>query len=274
MLISTNSGLYSARPDQPRVPMAEAMDFFRDAGFDAVDVNFCATIYTEPHRHEPILDGDWQKNLDALLEAIRRNNLTVSHTHLPFYRYDLPDAGTLVEYDRLMRLSIDATEYIGAKYAVIHPYRDETGATSVEGTMKHLLPFRDAARKKGVTLCVENMHFTPSAVLCEIVDRLETAACYDVGHANLSGFDQGAYIRALGKRLKALHLHDNYGTKDDHSLPFLGTVDWPAIMAALRDTGYDGVFNYEVAASKLPMALRMEHAHYLIRAAYILLKKT
>ena len=40
MLISTNSGLYSARPNDLRVPMAEAMDFFGRMGFEAVDVNF------------------------------------------------------------------------------------------------------------------------------------------------------------------------------------------------------------------------------------------
>ena len=59
MLISTNSGLYSARPNDLRVPMAEAMDFFGRMGFEAVDVNFAATIYDEPEKHEPILDGDW-----------------------------------------------------------------------------------------------------------------------------------------------------------------------------------------------------------------------
>ena len=58
MLISTNSGLYSARPNEPRISLEEAMDFFARVGFEAVDVNFCATIYREPFRHEPILDGD------------------------------------------------------------------------------------------------------------------------------------------------------------------------------------------------------------------------
>ena len=70
MLISTNSGLYSARPNDLRAPMAEAMDFFGRMGFEAVDVNFAATIYDEPEKHEPILDGDWQQNLDTVLAAI------------------------------------------------------------------------------------------------------------------------------------------------------------------------------------------------------------
>lgn len=52
-----------------------------------------------------------------------------------------------------------------------------------------------------------------------------------------------------------LHLHDNYGTRDDHSMPYFGTIDWDEIMRALRDIGYEGTFNYEVAATHLPMAL-------------------
>ena len=68
-----------------------------------------------------------------------------------------------------------------------------------------------------------------------------------------------------------LHLHDNYGTRDDHSMPYFGTIDWEEIMRALRDIGYEGTFNYEVAATHLPMALREDHARYLVDAAKMLL---
>ena len=124
MLISTNSGLYSARPNDLRVPMAEAMDFFGRMGFEAVDVNFAASIYVEPEKHEPILDGDWQQNLDTVLAAIRRNNLAVSHTHLPFYNYEMEDKERLAFCDQMTYRAIDASAYIGAKYAVIHPGAD------------------------------------------------------------------------------------------------------------------------------------------------------
>ena len=112
MLISTNSGLYSARPNDLRVPMAEAMDFFGRMGFEAVDVNFAATIYDEPEKHEPILDGDWQQSLDAVLAAIRRNNLVVSHTHLPFYNYEMDDKERLAFCDQMTYRAIDASAYI------------------------------------------------------------------------------------------------------------------------------------------------------------------
>jgi len=274
MLISTNSGLYSAVPDAPRIPMAEAMDFFARAGFEAVDVNFCAIIYREPFRHEPILDGDWRKNLDALLAAIRRCGLVISHTHVPFYNYR--EEGPEQDFrNERMYLAIDATAYIGAEYAVIHPQRDipGTGETLVQETVQRLSPFNAYAKERGVTLCVENMFTTSAEQLRQIIEALDCCACWDVGHANLGKFDQYESITTLGSRLRVLHLHDNYGTKDDHSLPFLGTVDWQGILRGLKDIGYEGTFNYEVAASKLPVELRMDHARYLVDAAKYLLKR-
>lgn len=271
MLISTNSGLYSARPNDLRVPMAEAMDFFGRMGFEAVDVNFAATIYDEPEKHEPILDGDWQQNLDTVLAAIRRNNLVVSHTHLPFYNYEMDDKERLAFCDQMTYRAIDASAYIGAKYAVIHPQRDAEKHTLIDRTVALLTPFNEYAKARGVTLCVENMYTTYPEELREIVDRMACGACWDVGHAKFGKHPQYESMTLLGKRIRVLHLHDNYGTRDDHSMPYFGTIDWDEIMRALRDIGYEGTFNYEVAATHLPMALREDHARYLVDAAKMLL---
>lgn len=270
MLISTNSGLYSAVLGQPRVPMAEAMNFFARMGFEAVDVNFAATIYEGSEKHEPILDGDWKKNLDEVVDAIKKGGMVISHTHLPFYNYT-EDSDKRRQNDAMMLLSIEATSYIGAKYAVIHPHRDAEKHTLIDETIARLTPFNALAKSLGVTLCVENMYTTSPEELCEIVDRLGCAACWDVGHANFGKHDQYAGMTLLGKRIQVLHLHDNYGTRDDHTPPFFGTIHWAEVMRALRDIGYAGTFNYEVAASKVPLELREAHARYLVDAARLLL---
>lgn len=271
MLISANTGLYSARNGAGRIPMAQGMDFFASAGFEAVDVNFCAVIYPEPERHEPVLDGDWRKNIDQVLARIQHNHLEISHTHLPFFHYLLPDRETLAYYHEMTFRAIEATTRLGAQYAVVHPFRNEQNQTLIEQTVSLLAPFQEAAAKHGVTLCVENMNTTTAQELCQIVDLMGCAACWDVGHANLFGLNQSASIRTLGKRLQTLHLHDNYGVKDDHSLPFLGSVDWQGVMQALQDIQYPGTFNYEVNATHIPMELRMDHARYLVDAAKLLL---
>lgn len=271
MLISTNSGLYSAREGKPRYRMADAMTFFSETGFEAVDVNFCATVYREEFRHECILDGDWKKNLDEVMDAAARGGLKIVHTHAPFPRPSStgdPDYPTFVE---MLFRSIEATAYIGAEYIVVHPLRDERGETSVDLTVQDLKPYADAAGNAGVTLAVENMASTDEYQLIEIADRLGSGICWDIGHANIKGLNQPEAIRRMGKRLKVLHLHDNYGEKDNHNAPYFGNINWKDIVAALEETAYQGVFNYEVSPRSIPEALYRELAAYLVKAAKDLL---
>ena len=275
MLISTNSGLYSKRMGQSRYLMTDAMDFFARMGFDAVDVNFAATIYDGEEKHEPVLDGDWKANVAAVRERILANGLAVSHTHLPFYDYEMADKDMLNYNNQMTFRSIEASALVGAKLAVIHPQRQQGTAyfrpTLVKRTVELLTPFREAAEKAGVTLCVENMNTTTPEQLLEIANGLNCAVCWDCGHANLAGVNQHDAIVYLGNKVQVLHLHDNYGAKDDHALPFLGNVDWAGLLKGLREVGYPGTFNYEVSAPALPHDLREEHARYMVKAARCLL---
>ena len=54
-------------------------------------------------------------------------------------------------------------------------------------------------------------------------------------------------IRILGKDISILHLHDNSGHWDDHLLPGMGNINWPAVFEALEAIGYSGVYNFELA---------------------------
>ncbi len=56
--------------------------------------------------------------------------------------------------------------------------------------------------------------------------------CFDAGHAHLAGgvlpgFDT---MRDL---VVSAHIHDNHGEKDEHLVPYEGTIDWRAALAAL-----------------------------------------
>ena len=57
-------------------------------------------------------------------------------------------------------------------------------------------------------------------------------------------------VRALGKRVCALHLHDNDTTCDKHLVPFTPgcNLPWDAFMAALRKCGFVGSLMLESCA--------------------------
>ena len=79
----------------------------------------------------------------------------------------------------------------------------------------------------------------------EFMDHPLFGAAWDVGHANMDGIDHHDEIVTLGKNLKAIHVHDNYGDKDRHLAPFLGKLDIDSLMRGLIDSGYEGYFTFE-----------------------------
>jgi sugar phosphate isomerase/epimerase len=129
----------------------------------------------------------------------------------------------------------------------------------------------DYAKGGPTTLCLENL--SPGSGVCDSADfdRIFTACgskrlgiCLDTGHANLAGVDSAAFVRHAGSRLKALHVADNLGQQDNHMLPYgAGTVPWPGVLSALREIGYDGLFNFEVPGeNRCPAGVRLRKLAY------------
>ena len=77
-------------------------------------------------------------------------------------------------------------------------------------------------------------------------------------------------VRKLGSRTKLLHVHDNYGGKDNHNGLCQGITDWKALALALKEVGYDGVFSLEVGLKStynLSTEVMWAYADYCYKAA-------
>lgn len=285
LLLSANSGLHSARAGRPRYPMAEAMDFFADAGFEAVDVNFAATVKEGEFLHEPVLDGEnWRENVLAVRARAEERGLAIFHTHAPFkYRYLDREAPEFPRCDLMMRRSIEAAALLGAKRVVVHPVlTPDRSATNMEESIQALGPLADYARGFGVRLAVENMCATGPETVRIIADETGADICWDAGHAHIRGLDQEESLKLLGQRVKVLHLHDNYGSRgrsireasknDLHQPPYYGDLDWQSLLRGLKAIGFTGGFNFEVSSGRLPDSLRMNNARYIVKAAREMLR--
>jgi sugar phosphate isomerase/epimerase len=86
----------------------------------------------------------------------------------------------------------------------------------------------------------------------EDLDGLDVGVCLDYGHAHLMG-DLGEAIETLSGHLWTTHVHDNGGSRDDHLVPYAGTIDWDAAMMTTQKIGYDGVFMLEVGDTGDPV---------------------
>lgn len=123
-----------------------------------------------------------------------------------------------------------------------------------------LLPF---AKEHSVKIATENMWNWDKALdrscfatcatpqsFCEHLDEVnddDFVACLDIGHAEMKGSDTTAVemIKALGSKLQALHIHDNDKWHDSHQIPFSMSIDFCAVLKALKQIGYNGYFTLE-----------------------------
>jgi hexulose-6-phosphate isomerase len=112
------------------------------------------------------------------------------------------------------------------------------------------------AEKVGVTIAVENVwnKFLLSPLeMRAFVDQFgskNVGVYFDVANTLAFGYPEH-WIEILGSRIKRVHFKDyrrNVGTVDGFCDLLSGDVDWPAVMAALRKTGYDGW----IAAEMIP----------------------
>ena len=80
------------------------------------------------------------------------------------------------------------------------------------------------------------------------LDGIDAGICLDYGHAHIMG-DLGEAIEAISGHLWTTHVHDNGGKRDDHLVPYAGTVNWDLAMMETQKIGYDGVMLFEVGSA-------------------------
>lgn len=111
-----------------------------------------------------------------------------------------------------------------------------------------------SAEKLGVVIGVENVwnKFLSSAwemrAFIDSVNSPFVGSYFDVGNCLRTGYP-GQWIRMLGSRIKAIHFKDfrvNVGNLNGFVDLFEGDVDYPAVISALKEIGYDGYCVVEV----------------------------
>lgn len=146
---------------------------------------------------------------------------------------------------------------------------------------RRLIPY---AKEAGIRIALENVGTVSVCSTPERLIRLHDTlndpvftVCLDVGHCLLQGVDPAEAVRALGHRLAngCLHIHDNGGTCDEHTLPYHGQVNWESVMEALAEIGYRGELSYEASGflKNLPDALLVDALSYMASIGHYLIER-
>ncbi len=230
-------------------------------------------------------DGKRVALLRSLPAIAKKYGVAIGQTHAAFFfETDCYDEAYIAEHIRLKKEEIRLTAELGCPYMVMHPMFFSGWAPNREverskrENIRILRELCDYAQSYGVTIALENMPGSPAGnfacstagELVAYIDEINApnlGACLDFGHANVSvssGIGRGEdaitrYVEILGERIVCLHVHDNTGSYDLHSLPLSishGGIKWEEVALALKRVGYGGTFNAEVSFSvRYPKAL-------------------
>jgi len=164
-------------------------------------------------------------------------------------RIDAEEDDSQDQYVRLLENRIEFCSSIGGDAVVIHPppRREEDYSSSLKRSLRVFEKVRPLCEELSITLAIENCFPKDEEAISFYFDEFPAefvGFCFDSGHAHINGnFDQ---LLGFGERLKALHLHDNRGERDDHQPPFWGTIDWNRVRRWIKDGKYKKPINFEI----------------------------
>ena len=279
MKLCVTSGIIRQYSDGTPVPFDEALSFLKRAGFDEIDLDITTPL---------MLREDWEANFHSMVDQAVTAGIRIRYAHLPF---DYPNKNSAYNWDDFYTAScraISMAAAAGVDCAAIHPRafmtRDYDAAAEHEAAFRFLMPYRDYAKQAGLILALENSrgpgksalpetkrYLTEVDDLIQLADELDIGICWDTGHANISAQAQKESLLKIGKRLKMVHINDNWADDDIHTAPFLGSICWREVIEGLKAVGYSGSLNLEVSCNRLPEALRIIYAEYMASSARVLI---
>lgn len=186
----------------------------------------------------------------------------------------------------ILKKWIDLYEAIGIKNMVLHldvyNMEDKSIAEIHAANLEKLKEIDDYITGRNIRICLENLfrrgidHIDQLLMMLERIGSDQFGITLDTGHLNIvKTTSQRDFILAAGSALHALHINDNEGEKDQHLMPFgRGTVDFAEVIAALKEIGYNGIFNYELPGEALfcPLMVRDRKLRYIKEGYRYLMK--
>jgi sugar phosphate isomerase/epimerase len=235
----------------PLNPVLEEIEAVAEMGFDYVELTMDA-----PMAHHSVL----KEQQDAVLSAIRRLGLGLV-CHLPTFvsAADLTPGLREASVRELVE-SLETAKALGTEKVVLHPaHASGLGRRALELFRRHMRESLStvllAAQSLDVRVGLENM----PPIACSLSDPEDFTEVFhqfphlemtlDLGHAHIDspgGQRNLAFIERFAGRIGHVHASDNRGSADDHLPVGVGSLDFPCVIRALHEIGYDDTMTLEV----------------------------
>lgn len=224
----------------------------REAGYDGVEVLLAEDGPLHLHSTE-------EEILAVKAMAERENMALYSVASHLYWQYPLTSNDPAVR-DKAMHIArkqLNAAALLGCDTVLIVPGQVDPATpydVAYERALCAMQALAPYAGEKGVTIGVENVwnRFLLSPLeMRDFIDRVghsRVAAYFDVGNVLRDGYPE-QWIRILGRRIAKVHVKDYRVQADGAGFVDLlnGDVDFPAVIGALKEIGYDGWITAELA---------------------------
>ncbi|HQX53153.1 MAG TPA: sugar phosphate isomerase/epimerase family protein [Planctomycetaceae bacterium] len=250
-----------AFPYPGKMSLKQCLQMAKDAGFDGIELNYDLDSDLSPK--------SGTKEFTAIRRMAEEIGIAISGVcSFLFWPYPLTsnDPAERARGMELAGLMTQAAHDLGTKNllvvpgAVHMPWRADHDPTPndvcdqrAKEAIGKLLP---GAEKLGVSLNIENIFFNGYLMspfeMNAFVDHFSSEYVnvhFDTGNIMEYQFPEH-WIPILGKRTRNVHLKEYSKKSTDHSLesfrPLLdGTTNWPAVMDAFANVGYDSYLTFE-----------------------------
>ena len=198
----------------------ERARMIKEAGFDCVIANADKNFN---HQNGPI---------KKQIKEFKKQGLKLSSLHMRYSDTDLKhffyDDKIGDKLEKTIKKDLKLAKKYGFTCVVVHLKEEVT-----EVGLNRLKRILTLCEKLDVPIAIENIDYL--AVFKEVFEKIDNKYlrfCYDSGHNHCfdSYYD---YFENYGDKLICLHLHDNDGSDDQHTLNKLGDIDWKEIAKKL-----------------------------------------
>ncbi|MCR2815219.1 sugar phosphate isomerase/epimerase family protein [Microbacterium jiangjiandongii] len=213
-------------------------------GFEAVELPLEAVGDWSAHRARDLLDS---LGLRAVVVGAMGSGRSL-----------LERAGNVPATQQYLRVCIETARVVGSP-VVAGPFYAPTGVTwrmsaderedAAAQLRRNLAPLAEVASDSGVTIAIEPLNRYETSVVNTVEQAIDVFAplfgagvglALDTYHLNIEEKRPTDAIRAAGRAIAHVQVcgSDRGPVGDDHT-------DWPAVLDALDDAGYDGILGVE-----------------------------
>lgn len=183
--------------------------------------------------------------LESQMELFKKYNLRPSSLHSKYCAKGLPEFFKAGRVGDEMERSYINDLYLAKKYgfrAVVYHMFGQANELGFDRIRRMLA----VAEELGVFVAIENINDQKTFVeIFKHIDHKMLKFCYDSGHNNC--FDRDFdYLSKYGDKLVCLHLHDNMGSRDEHTLKRFGNTNWDKLAKKLAALDPDISLDYEL----------------------------